>query len=463
MKKAVKPPHAKRSTIRIETVILAAGKGKRMYSQRPKVLHELAGRALLHHVTDTARALGAAKVVVVYGHGGRLVPDTFNDSALTWCEQKPQLGTGHALKQAIPHLDAGAVALVLYGDVPLIRAETCCKLLSAARNNGLALLTAEFPDPTGYGRVVRDSQGKVCGIVEDKDATAQQHGIREVNTGIMAAPVALFARWVNRLSRNNRQREYYLTDVVALAAAEGVEVSAHQPESLWEVQGVNSNTQLAELERRFQTECASHLLEAGVTLLDPQRLDVRGELICGQDVVIDVGCVFEGKVELGDRVRVGAYCVVRDTRIAADTRIAPFSVIDQAAVGAECQIGPFSRIRPGTVLERSAHIGNFVEIKNSHIDRASKINHLSYVGDSTVGKNVNIGAGTITCNYDGKNKHETHIGDNVKIGSDTMLVAPITVGDGASTGAGSVVTKDVEENTLVVGVPAQTIKSVDKK
>lgn len=431
----------------IDIVILAAGKGTRMHSDRPKVLHELAGRSLLQHALDTARTLDPAKICVIYGHGGEAVPNAIAQPGVQMVLQEPQLGTGHALQQAMPCLNAGHVTLVLYGDVPLIRAETLLPLLQLAQPGNVALLTMIINEPKGYGRIVRDN-GKVARIVEEKDATPEERDIQEVNTGIMAVPNKHLTAWLGALKNDNSQGEYYLTDIIALAVQQGVEIATAPPLHHWEVLGVNSKSQLAHLERLYQHEQAQNLLEQGVTLIDPKRIDIRGELSCGRDVLIDVNCVFEGHVELGDGVRVGANCVLREVKLAAGTRIEPFSLLEQAEIGADCRIGPYARIRPGTLLGDEVHIGNFVELKNSQVGYNSKINHLSYVGDTTVGAKVNIGAGTITCNYDGANKHRTVIEDNAFIGSDTQLVAPVTVGKGATIGAGSTITKDAPAGEL---------------
>lgn len=433
----------------LEIVILAAGKGTRMRSDLPKVLHRLAGRPLLGHVVDTAHTLGAAQVCVVYGFGGEAVPQAQADERLTFVLQAEQHGTGHAVMQALPQLADDGVTLVLYGDVPLTRAATLQPLVVAAQAGRLGLLTVNLADPGGYGRIVREN-GRVVRIVEDKDASAAERAIREVNTGILAAPSAALKRWIAGLGNDNVQREYYLTDIIAMAVRDGVEVETHQPAHEWEVLGVNSKAQLAQLERIHQGEVARALLEAGVTLADPARLDVRGVLRCGRDVSIDVNCVFEGLVELGDAVQVGANCVLRNVKIAAGTKIDAFTLIDDAEIGAAGRLGPFSRIRPGTRLARDVHVGNFVEIKNSQIDEGSKINHLSYIGDTTMGRKVNIGAGTITCNYDGANKHRTVIEDEVFVGSDTQLVAPVTVGRGATLGAGTTLTRDAPPGELTL-------------
>ena len=434
---------------RLEILILAAGKGTRMRSDLPKVLHSLAGKPLLAHVVDTAHALGAAQTCVVYGFGGEAVPQALADDKLTFVLQAEQHGTGHAVKRALPHLADDSVTLVLYGDVPLTRVSTLKPLVAAAQAGRLGLLTVDLAHPDGYGRIVRED-GTVTRIVEHKDATPAERAIREVNTGILAVATRQLKRWIAELKNDNAQGEYYLTDIIALAVRDGVVVETHQPAYEWEVLGVNSKAQLAQLERIHQNEIAQSLLDAGVTLMDPARLDVRGTLACGRDVIIDVNCVFEGHVELGDGVRVGASCVLRNVTVAAGTRIDAFTLIDDAAIGEANRLGPFSRIRPGTTLARDVHVGNFVEIKNSQIGDGSKINHLSYVGDTTMGKKVNIGAGTITCNYDGANKHRTVIEDEVFVGSDTQLIAPITVGRGATLGAGTTLTKDAPAGELTL-------------
>ncbi len=421
----------------MNVVILAAGQGKRMRSDLPKVLHPLAGKPLLGHVLDTARAIGATKICVVYGHGGEQVRKALDAPDVTWALQEPQLGTGHAVLQALPGL-ANAVSpaptftLVLYGDVPLIRAATLQRLIEVAGNDSLALLTAHVDDPHGYGRIVR-VDGLVTRIVEEKDADDAEKLIREINTGILVAPTAALARWLPGLGNRNAQGEYYLTDIVALAVAEGMPVVTAHPDAAWETEGVNSKAQLAALERVHQRNVAEQLMEAGVTLADPARIDVRGELVCGRDVSIDVNCVFEGRVVLGDGVQVRANCV-----------------LENSVVGAGSIVGPFARLRPGTELGRDVHIGNFVEVKNSTIADHSKANHLAYVGDATIGSRVNVGAGTITCNYDGANKHRTVIEDDAFIGSDTQLVAPVTVGRGATLGAGTTLTRDAPPDQLTV-------------
>ena len=441
----------------LNVVILAAGQGKRMVSRRPKVLHALAGLPLVSHVIATARVLKASHICVVYGHGGEQVPQAVAAPDVVFARQEPQLGTGHALQQALPHLGKSATTLVLYGDVPLVRPETLRALLEG-RGEQVAVLTAEPDDPAGYGRIVRDKQGQVAKIVEEKDASAAQRRIREVNTGIMALPTARLAGRLARLKNHNAQGEYYLTDVVALALADGVAVDTVGTSDAWEMLGVNSKTQLAQLERIYQWQYATRLLEQGVTLADPLRLDVRGELQCGSDVRIDVNCVFEGRVKLGDAAEIGANCILRNVEIGAGTRIEPFTHIDEATIGAGCRVGPYARIRPGTRLGEDVHIGNFVEVKNSEVAAHSKANHLAYVGDTTVRRNVNIGAGTITCNYDGANKHRTVIEDDVLIGSDVQLVAPVTVGKGATIGAGATITRDAPPGELTFTKAEQVTK-----
>jgi bifunctional UDP-N-acetylglucosamine pyrophosphorylase/glucosamine-1-phosphate N-acetyltransferase len=423
--------------------------GKRMQSALPKVLHPLAGKPLLSHVIDTARALSPDALVVIYGHGGDIVPERLGADDLKFARQEPQLGTGHAVMQALPWLKDDVPTLVLYGDVPLTSAASLRRLLDMAGADKLSILTVDLPDPTGYGRIVREG-GEIARIVEQKDATPDQQRIAEVNTGIMVAPTAKLRQWLALLSNDNAQREYYLTDIVERAVADGVPVTSAQPDAVWETLGVNSKVQLAELERIHQRNLANRLLEAGVTLADPARIDIRGRLVCGRDVTIDVGCVFEGEVELGAGVAIGANCVIRNARIGAGAQIKPFCHIEDARIGEKGMIGPYARLRPGTELGEDVHIGNFVEVKNATIAAHSKANHLAYVGDSTVGSRVNIGAGTITCNYDGVNKHRTVIEDDVFIGSDTQLVAPVTVGKGATLGAGTTLTRNAPAGKLTV-------------
>ncbi len=439
----------------MNVVILAAGMGKRMQSALPKVLHPLAGKPLLSHVIDTARTLAPSKLCVIYGHGGAAVLKLLEQYKsgqsldIAAAEQAQQLGTGHAVQQALPLLDDNVPTLILYGDVPLTSSESLQKLVQAASNGQLAILTVEQDDPFGLGRIVREN-GAIVRIVEEKDATADERAIKEINSGIMVAPTVQLKKWLSALSNNNAQGEYYLTDIVAQAVADGVPVTSAQPGAVWEVAGVNSKVQLAQLERIHQNNIALALLERGVTLLDPARIDVRGELICGRDVTIDVGCVFEGRVELGDGVRVGANNVLVNATVAAGAHIKPFCHIEEAVVGAGSLIGPYARLRPGTVLAEEVHIGNFVEVKNSQVAANSKANHLAYIGDATIGSRVNIGAGTITCNYDGVNKSRTVIEDDAFIGSDSQLIAPVTVGKGATLGAGTTLSKDAPAGKLTV-------------
>ncbi len=433
-------------------VILAAGQGKRMRSDLPKVLHRFAGKAMLAHVLDTARQLRPARLCVVIGHGGEQVRTALDAEDITWVIQAPQNGTGHAVLQALPHLDPTVPTLVLYGDVPLIRASTLQALLAPMREahgQALALLTVNLADPTGYGRIVRVA-GKVQRIVEHRDASPAERTIQEINTGILAAPTQSLCRWLPGLGTGNAQGEQYLTDIVALAVAEDMPVLSSQPEGSDEVAGVNSKAQLAVLERVWQRRVADELLDAGVELADPARIDVRGELHCGRDVSIDVNCVFEGQVRLEDGVSVGPHCVLKNVLVQAGARIQAFCHLENAEVGPECQIGPYARLRPGAQLAADVHIGNFVEVKNTTIAAHSKANHLAYLGDATIGSRVNIGAGTITCNYDGANKFRTVIEDDAFIGSDSQLVAPVTVGRGATLGAGTTLTRDAPPGELTM-------------
>ena len=434
----------------LHVVILAAGQGTRMKSDRPKVLQPLGGRPLLAHVLSRAAGLGAHATHVVYGHGGDAVPAAFPDRDVSWVLQAEQLGTGHAVTQAMPGVPDDAVVLVLYGDVPLVEPATLRPLVEAASAGRLALLSVVLDDPTGYGRILRDGEGRVHRIVEQKDASAGERAIREVNTGILAAPAGSLRRWLAGLSSDNAQGEFYLTDVVALAVADGVAVEAADAPSVVEVLGVNDRSQLAMLEAALRLHHAEALMTAGVTLADPGRVDVRGRLSCGRDVIIDVNAVFEGDVELGDGVIIGPNAWIRDARIGDGVCIHPNTVVDGADVGPGCELGPFARIRPGTVLADGVKVGNFVETKKSRIGKGSKVNHLSYVGDAEIGAGVNVGAGTITCNYDGVNKHRTVIGDGAFIGSNTALVAPVSVGEGATIGAGSTISKDAPADQLTV-------------
>ncbi|MFT5534210.1 MAG: bifunctional UDP-N-acetylglucosamine pyrophosphorylase/glucosamine-1-phosphate N-acetyltransferase [Candidatus Paceibacteria bacterium] len=433
----------------MNVVILAAGMGKRMQSVLPKVLHPLAGKSLLAHVVDTARTLSPARLCIIYGHGGEAVPAAFHADDIVFARQEPQLGTGHAVMQALPFLDECTPTLVLYGDVPLTTTDSLQKLLACAGADSLGILTITMTDPSGYGRIVRE-QGRIVRIVEQKDASPDELAITEVNTGILVAPTIALKRWLAALSNNNAQGEYYLTDIAASAVAEGMPVQSAQPGAVWETLGVNSKVQLAELERVHQRNVAQRLLEQGVTLADPSRIDVRGTLTCGRDVSIDVGCVFEGLVTLADNVRIGAHCVISNARIGDGAHIKPFCHIDEAVVGAAAIIGPYARLRPGTELADAVHVGNFVEIKNSQLGSGSKANHLTYIGDATIGQRVNVGAGTITCNYDGVNKYRTIIEDDAFIGSDTQLIAPVTVGAGATIGAGTTLTGNAPPGKLTL-------------
>jgi bifunctional UDP-N-acetylglucosamine pyrophosphorylase/glucosamine-1-phosphate N-acetyltransferase len=446
------------TTQTLQVVILAAGQGKRMHSRLPKVLHPLAGRPMLLHVLESARRLAPTRLAVVIGHGGEAVAKRLAAPDVVWAVQDRQLGTGHAVQQAMPQLEEKGVVLVLYGDVPRIATGTLRALFDAAAEGQLALLTQEVNDPSGYGRIVRGPSGRVARIIEERDASDVERAIREVNTGILAAPYAKLKSWLTALTNDNVQGEYYLTDIVATAVAEQFPIAVRHPQTPSECLGVNSKRELARLERLLQADRANALLDAGVTLADPERIDIRGDIICGRDVEIDVNCIFEGKVLLGDGVRLGASCILRDVTVGAGTEIKPFSVIEEASIGENARIGPFARIRPGTELADEVHVGNFVEVKASAIGRASKANHLSYIGDSSVGKDVNIGAGTITCNYDGAFKHRTVIEDDVHIGSDVQLVAPVTVGKGATVGAGTTVFRDVPAGELTLNEKKQVTK-----
>lgn len=426
-----------------------------MHSDLPKVLHKVAGRTLLNHVVELAKQLEPTRICVVYGHGGEAVRESMADTTLAWVRQSPQLGTGHALQQALPQLGEAPLTLVLYGDVPLTRASTLQRLIQAA-GDGIGLLTVMLADPSGYGRILREGDC-ITRIVEHKDANERERAVREVNTGIMVLPTARLSSWLAALRNDNAQGEYYLTDLIALAVAEGVAIHAAQPEAVWETLGVNSKAQLAELERIDQRNTADALLDAGVGLADPARIDVRGDLRCERDVFIDVNCVFEGEVKLGARVSIGPNCVLKNVIVAADTRIEAFSHIDDARIGANCHIGPYARLRPGAQLAEAVHIGNFVEVKAANIGAGSKANHLSYIGDSDVGRNVNVGAGTITCNYDGVNKHRTVIEDDVFIGSDTQLIAPVRVGRGATLAAGTTLTRDAPADQLTISRSRQQV------
>ena len=440
----------------LEIVILAAGQGTRMRSALPKVLHPVAGKPMLAHVIDTARGLGPSRIHVVIGHGADLVRERLQADDLNFVIQEQQLGTGHAVAQAAPFLSADSV-LILYGDVPLIEQPTLERLMAQATPEQLALLTVELDDPTGYGRIIRDGAGEVQAIVEQKDATAEQRTIREGNTGILAAPREQLLGWLSRLSNSNAQGEYYLTDVIAMAVADGLRVATAQPQVAMETQGANDRLQLSELERFFQLRVARRLMGQGVTLIDPARFDVRGEVSVGRDVSIDVNVILEGLVEIEDDVQIGPNCYIKDSTLRRGAIIKANSHLEGAHVGPDSDVGPFARLRPGSVLERKVHVGNFVELKNAHLQDGVKVGHLTYLGDSEVGARTNIGAGTITCNYDGANKWRTTIGEDVFIGSNNSLVAPVDIGTGATTGAGSTITAEVPPGTLGVGRAKQRV------
>jgi len=433
----------------LEVIVLAAGQGKRMRSDLPKVLHPIGGRPLLAHVLDAARALEPKKTLVVHGHGAEKVRAAFADAGVDWVLQAEQLGTGHAVQQAMKHASGDGDVLILYGDVPLVTPENLKRLVESAIG-GLAGMTTEVDDPKGYGRVVRDKDGDVERIVEEKDATFAERAIREINAGSMALSAKRLAGWLGKIGNKNAQKEYYLTDIVTLAVQEGVRVVGVKVDDDMEVAGVNSKSDLASLERAYQRREAKRLMEAGVSLADPARIDVRGKLECGRDVSIDVNCLFEGRVRLGDGVRIGPNCVLRDVTLGAGTEVLPFSHLDDSEVGERCRLGPYARLRPGSHLAEDVHVGNFVEVKASRLGPHSKANHLSYIGDSEVGSKVNVGAGTITCNYDGVSKNKTVIEDDCFIGSDTTLVAPVRVARGSYIGAGSTITKDTPAGQLTL-------------
>ena len=438
-------------------IILAAGKGTRMRSTLPKVLQPLAGRPLLGHVIETAKKLNAANIITIYGHGGNLVQQAFAQENVEWVEQAEQLGTGHAVKVTLPVLPTDGVSLILSGDVPCITEATLKKLLQASAETGIGIVTLTVDDATGYGRIVRKN-GEIQAIVEHKDANDEQRKIKEFNTGIYCVNNAKLHEWLPKLSNENAQGEYYLTDIIAMAIADGLSVASVEPELAFEVEGVNDRVQLATLEREFQNNQAKKLMQQGVHLIDPARFDLRGHLSVGQDVRIDINVIIEGDCEFGDHVEIGAGCVIKNSKIAAGTKVQPYSIFDHAIVGADAQIGPFSRLRPGAKLADEVHIGNFVEVKNSSIGLGSKANHFTYLGDAEVGAGSNIGAGTITCNYDGANKFKTIIGDSAFIGSNSSLVAPVNIGNGATVGAGSVITRDVAENSLAFERSKQVAK-----
>ncbi|SEP58413.1 bifunctional UDP-N-acetylglucosamine diphosphorylase/glucosamine-1-phosphate N-acetyltransferase GlmU [Basfia succiniciproducens] len=434
---------------KLSVVILAAGKGTRMYSDLPKVLHKIAGKPMVKHVIDTAKQLSADQIHLIYGHGADLLKSHLADEPVNWVFQAEQLGTGHAMQQAAPFFADDENILMLYGDSPLISKETLEKLIAAKPENGIALLTVNLDNPTGYGRIIRE-KGSVVAIVEQKDADAEQLKITEVNTGVMVSDGASFKKWLGRLNNNNAQGEYYMTDVIGLANQDGFQVAAVSATDKMEVEGANNRLQLAALERYYQHKQAERLLLEGVMLIDPARFDLRGTLEHGKDCEIDVNVIIEGSVKLGDRVKIGAGCVIKNCEIGDDVEIKPYSVFEDSTIGARASIGPFSRLRPGAELAEETHIGNFVEIKKATVGKGSKVNHLTYVGDAQVGTDCNLGAGVITCNYDGANKFKTVIGDNVFVGSDVQLVAPVNVANGATIGAGTTVTKDIGENELVI-------------
>lgn len=433
----------------LSVVILAAGKGTRMYSDLPKVLHTVAGKPMVKHVIDTAKQIDAQQIHLIYGHGGELLQERLSAEPVNWVLQAEQLGTGHAMQQAAPFFADDENILMLYGDAPLITKETLERLIAAKPENGIALLTVELDNPTGYGRIIREN-GSVVAIVEQKDANPEQLKIKEVNTGVMVASGASFKKWLGNLNNNNAQGEYYITDVIAMANQDGFKVQAVQATEFMEVEGANNRLQLAALERYYQKMQAEKLLLAGVRLIDPARFDIRGTLEHGKDVEIDVNVIIEGDVKLGNRVRIGAGSVLKNCVIGDDVEIKPYSVLEDSTIGAGADVGPFARLRPGAELAEKAHVGNFVEIKKSVIGKGSKVGHLTYIGDSEIGANVNVGAGVITCNYDGANKFKTIIGDDVFVGSNTQLVAPVKVANGATIGAGSTITRDVAENELVI-------------
>ena len=438
----------------LSVVILAAGKGTRMYSDLPKVLHPIAGKPMVKHVIDTVKHLNARQINLIYGHGADLLKERLADEPVNWVFQAEQLGTGHAMQQAAPFFADDENIMMLYGDTPLIQQSTLERLIAQKPENGIALLTVKLENPTGYGRIIREN-GSVVAIVEQKDASAEQLKIQEINTGVMVASGASFKKWLGNLNNNNAQGEYYITDVIAMANEDGFQVQAVQADEFMEVEGVNNRLQLAALERFYQKKQAEKLLLAGVTLSDPSRFDVRGTVEHGKDVSIDVNVILEGNVKLGNNVKIGAGCVLKNVSVGDNVEIKPYSVLEDAVIGEKSAIGPFSRLRPGTQLAEGAHVGNFVEIKNAQVGKGSKVNHLTYVGDAEVGSNVNIGAGVITCNYDGANKFKTIIGDDVFVGSDSQLVAPVEIANGATIGAGSTITKNVAEGELVITRVAQ--------
>ncbi len=441
----------------LSIIILAAGQGTRMKSSLPKILHPLAGRALLEHVYVAASRFDTDEIHIVYGYGGEQILEQLSHLQVNWVEQTEQLGTGHAVAQAINDVPSVDDVLILYGDVPLITHETLDRLITASKDSGFSLLTSYIDDPRGYGRIIRDARGDITSIVEEKDATEEQRSVCEINTGMMTVKAKWLKKWLTNLGNDNSQGEYYLTDVIKMAVNEGIVIESIKSESAVEIQGVNDRRQLSELERYYQMVQAHHLMNQGVTLMDPHRFDLRGDLETGKDITIDIDTIIEGSVSIGNNVSIGPNCHIKDADIGDNVSILPNCVIENAVIGNHCKIGPFARVRPGTRLAANVHIGNFVEIKKSEIGEGSKVNHLSYIGGSEVGKNTNIGAGTITCNYDGAHKHKTIIGDNVFVCSDTQLVAPVNIGDNVTIGAGTTVTKDVEENMLTISRAEQKI------
>lgn len=443
----------------LSIIILAAGQGTRMHSDIPKVLHKLAGKSLFEHVYTSASLVNHRQIIAVYGFGGEWVKKELHHLDVDWVEQKQQLGTGHAVQQVIDRIPDRDMVLILYADIPMITSETLHHLVDAAKDTGFGLLTSYIDHPAGYGRIIRNDRGEVQRIVEEKDATGTERDICEINTGMMAVAGKPLKRWTNALQNRNAQKEYYLTDIIAMAVEEGITINTINPESAVEIRGINDRAQLAEMERYYQLVQAHQLMRRGVTMMDPARFDLRGDIEIGRDIVIDVNVVLEGRLKIGDNVTIGANCCIRNSIIGNDVDILPDCVIDDAIIGDHCRIGPFARVRPGTHLDESVHVGNFVEIKKSMVGKDSKINHLSYIGDSEIGRDVNVGAGTITCNYDGARKHKTVIEDNVFIGSDAQLIAPVRVGTGATIAAGTTVTRDVEDNVLAISrVEQQTVK-----
>ena len=434
----------------LTTVILAAGKGTRMKSSLPKVLHKIGAKPMVKHVIDASHSLNSEKLIVIYGHGGEQLQTALAEESLIWVEQKEQLGTGHAVQQVVPEISDDEQVLILYGDVPLISAETLNKLLTAAPDKGIGLLTVKLDNPTGYGRIIRDGEGEVVAIVEEKDADDTQKLVQEVNTGILTAPANLLKGWLSDLSNDNAQKEYYLTDIIAMCAEQGYPIETANPAQTFEVEGVNNRLQQATLERIYQQKQVEALMVEGVTFRDPARVDVRGDVTVGQDVIVDINVVFEGQVELGNQVTIEPNCILRNCKIADGTLIKANTIIEDAVIGEACFIGPFARIRPGSEFAAGVHIGNFVETKNTKIAKGSKANHLTYLGDSDIGSGVNVGAGTITCNYDGANKFRTTIEDNVFVGSNSSIVAPVTLAKGTTVGAGSTIVKSSADDELVI-------------